>query len=122
MRSDYGSHANGMRLYNRGVALSGAAAPYTNSPNTNASIRGANLTAQVQHLRSSYIIFETLATNMSSLAGAAKAADVAVGNFAQSMTDAVKKLAHGHVVGGVNGLMAGSGPKHAMQLHTIKNP
>lgn len=117
-----GNHARWMSLYRRGDALSGKAAPYVNSPNMNASIRGANATAQVQHLRSSYIIFETLATNMSGLAGAAKAADVAVGDFAQSMMDAVKKLAHGHIIEGVNGLMAGGGPKHAMQLHVIKNP
>ena len=122
MRSDYGSHANGMRLYNRGVALSGAASPYVTSPNTNASIRGANLTAQVQHLRSSYIIFETLATNMSSLAGVAKLADKAIGNLAQSAMDAAKQLAHGHIIKGTNDFMAGSGPKHAMQLHVIKNP
>ena len=122
MRSDYGSHANGMRLYNRGVALSGAASPYVTSPNTNASIRGANLTAQVQHLRSSYIIFETLATNMSSLAGVAKLADKAIGNLAQSAMDAAKQLAHGHIIKGTNDFMAGSGPKHATQLHVIKNP
>ena len=125
MRSDYGSHANGMRLYNRGVALSGAAAPYTNSPNTNASIRGANLTAQVQHLRSSYIIFETLATNMSSLAGAAKAADTAIGNLAGSVVHAIKLMDSKTDSGRAKGLfdlVTINSPGATILRHVIKNP
>lgn len=117
-----GNHTRWMHLYNRGEALSGQAAPYIASPNMNASIRDANLTSQVQHLRSSYIIFETLATNMSSLAGVAKLADKAIGNLAQSAMEAAKQLAHRHVIKGMNDLVAGTGPKHAMQLHVIKNP
>lgn len=117
-----GNNPRQMALYNRGVALSGKAASYMNSPNANASIRGANATAQMQGLYSSRIIFETLATNMSGLSNAAKMADTAIGNLAQSATHAAAVLASGHDVRGINDLISGTGPKDSFQLYPMKNP
>ena len=120
-----GNHARWMSLYHRGETLSGQAAPYTNSPNMNASIRGANITAQVQHLRSSYIIFETLATNMSSLAGAAKQADTAIGNLAGSVVHAIKLMDSKTDSGRARGLFdlaTINSPGAAILRNAIKNP